>query len=62
MFRVARRTLLLFAAYAAVLAAVVVAGFLGQAIGIWASVVWGVGILTGLAVYGRKRLSQSRAN
>jgi hypothetical protein len=59
--RLARRALLLFAAYAAVLAAVVIAGFLGQAVGIWASVLWGVGILAGLAIYGRKRLSESRS-
>jgi len=58
--RLARRVLLLFAVYATVLAAVVVAGFLGQAVGIWASVLWGMGILTGLAIYGRKRLSRSR--
>ena len=60
MSRLARRVLLLFAVYATVLAAVVVAGFLGQAVGIWASVLWGMGILTGLAIYGRKRLSRSR--
>lgn len=60
MSRLARRALLLFAVYATVLAAVVVAGFLGQAVGIWASILWGVGILAGLAIYGRKRLSQSR--
>jgi hypothetical protein len=58
--RLARRALLLFAAYTTVLAAVVVAGFLGQAVGIWASILWGVGILAGLAIYGRKCLSQSR--
>jgi hypothetical protein len=59
--RLARRALFLFGGYTAVLAAVVVAGFLGQAVGIWASILWGVGILAGLALYGRKRLSQSRA-
>jgi len=57
----ARRAPFLFAAYTAVLAAVVFAGFLGQAVGIWASIFWGVGILGGLASYGRKRLIQSRA-
>lgn len=56
MSRLARRALLLFAAYATVLAAVVVAGFLGQAVGIWASVLWGVGLLAGLALYARRRL------
>lgn len=60
MSRLARRALLLFAAYATVLAAVVVAGFLGQAVGIWASVLWGVGIVAGLAIYWRKRLTQAR--
>jgi hypothetical protein len=59
--KLARRTVLLFAAYTALLAAVVVAGFQGQAVGIWASVLWGLGILAGLAIYGRKRMSQSRA-
>jgi hypothetical protein len=59
--RLARRALLLFAVYTTVLVAVVVAGFLGQAVGIWASILWGAGILAGLAIYGRKRLSQSRA-
>lgn len=61
MSRLARRALLLFAVYTTVLVAVVVAGFLGQAVGIWASILWGAGILAGLAIYGRKRLSQSRA-
>lgn len=55
MSRLARRALMLFAAYATVLAAVVVAGFLGQAIGIWASVLWGAGILAGLGIYARRR-------
>jgi hypothetical protein len=59
--RLARRALFLFGGYTAVLAAVVVAGFLYGALGIWASILWGVGILGGLALYGRKRLSQSRA-
>lgn len=61
MSRLARRALLLFAAYTAILAAVVVAGFLGQRFGIWASILWGWGILAGLAIYARKRLSESRA-
>jgi hypothetical protein len=61
MARLTRRALRLFGGNAAVLAAVVVAGFLGEAVGIWASILWGVAILAGLAIYGRKRLSQSRA-
>ena len=61
MLRLLRRALLLFAAYAAVLAAIVVAGFLGSAIGIWASILWGAGILAGLAIYVRQRLQRSRS-
>lgn len=55
-----RRALLSFSVYAAVLAAVVVAGFLYAALGLWASLLWGAGIVAGLALYGRKRLSRSR--
>jgi hypothetical protein len=40
--RLFRRALLLFGIYAAVLAAVVVEGFLGGALGIWAAILWGV--------------------
>jgi hypothetical protein len=54
-FRLLRRALLLFGAYVALLAAVVVAGFLGGAVGIWASVIWGVGVLAGIVVYARRR-------
>ncbi len=59
--RLARRALLLFIGYVAILAAVVVAGFLGGALGIWASILWGVGIVTGLAVYVRRRLERSES-
>jgi hypothetical protein len=55
----ARRTALLFGAYASLLLAVVIAGFLGSAVGIWASIVWGVVVLAGLGLYVR---SQSRRN
>jgi len=48
-------------AYVALLMAVGFAGFLGAAIGIWASILWGVGVLTGIAIYGRRRLHQSRS-
>jgi hypothetical protein len=57
----ARRALLGFAFYASVPAAVIVAGFLYEALGLWATILWGVIILAGLALYGRKRLSQSDA-
>lgn len=48
MSRLARRALLLLGTYVTVLAAVVVAGFLAGALGIWAAILWGVGILTAL--------------
>lgn len=60
MLRLFRRALLLFGIYTAVIVAVIVAGFLGEALGIWASILWGVGVLAGVAFYGRRRLDQSR--
>jgi len=45
--------------YASVPAAVIVAGFLYGRFGLWATILWGVVILAGLTLYGRKRLSQS---
>jgi hypothetical protein len=60
MGKLLRRALLLFGAYAALLAAVVVAGFLGGAVGIWASILWGAGVLFGIVLYGRRR-STNRA-
>jgi hypothetical protein len=62
LLRLFRKALLLFGIYATVLAAVVVAGFLGSAIGIWASILWGVGILVGLALYARRRIVRQRLN
>ena len=38
--------------YVALLAAVVVAGFLGGVVGIWASILWGVGVLAGSSSMG----------
>ena len=55
MLRLTRRAGLLFLAYTALLLAVVVAGFLGAAVGIWASVLWGVAVLAGIALYMRQR-------
>jgi hypothetical protein len=60
MLRLTRKALLLFGIYASILAAVVVAGFLGQAVGIWAAILWGVGILIGLAIFARQRLQGRR--
>ena len=58
MLRLTRRIALLFGAYASLLLAVVVAGFLGAAVGIWAAVLWGVALLAGLALYVRHRLQR----
>ena len=38
-----------------VLAAVVVAGFFGQALGLWAAILWGCGLLLGIALYFNRR-------
>lgn len=51
--RLAGRALLLFAAYAAVILAVVIAGFIGQQVGIWASVLWGTVVICGVVLYAR---------
>jgi hypothetical protein len=56
MRRLSRKALLVFGIYAAVLAAMIVGGFLAAAVGIWAAVLWGVGILVGLALATRQRL------
>lgn len=45
----------MFGIYAAVLLAVVIAGFIGQAVGIWAAVLWGVVVIAGVVVYGQRR-------
>lgn len=62
MLRLARRAGLLFAAYTGLLLAVIVAGFLAGRFGIWAAILWGAAILTGLALYGRQRLSRPRGD
>jgi FtsH-binding integral membrane protein len=60
MLRLARRAGLLFASYVGLILAIVIAGFLGSAIGIWASIVWGAVILAALALYVRRRLQEQR--
>jgi hypothetical protein len=60
MLRLTRRAALLFGAYASPLLAAVVAGFLGNAVGIWAAILWGAAILVGLALYVRQRHQRSR--
>jgi MFS family permease len=58
--RLAGRALLLFAAYAGVLLAVVIAGFIGQRIGIWASVLWGMVLIGVVALCIRRRRRHPR--
>jgi hypothetical protein len=58
--RLARKALLLFGIYATLLAAVVVAGFLGQAVGIWAAILWGAGIVIGVTLVVRQRIQGRR--
>ncbi len=60
MLRLIRRAGLLFGAYASLLLAVIVAGFLAGRIGTWAAILWGVAILAGLALYGRQRFNRPR--
>jgi fucose permease len=55
MSRPLRKALLLFCFYASILAAVVVAGFLGKTVGVWAAILWGIGIIIGLALVARQR-------
>jgi hypothetical protein len=62
MRRLGGRAVLLFGAYAAVIIALIVAGFLGAAIGIWASVLWGVALVGGLVFYLRQRSRQPQAD
>jgi hypothetical protein len=49
------RTIAVFGIYTAALLAVVIAGFIGQAVGIWAAVLWGVVVIAGVVVYGQRR-------
>jgi hypothetical protein len=55
MLRLTRRAGLLLAAYICLLLAVVAAGFLAAAVGVWAAVLWGAALIAGLALYVRKR-------
>jgi hypothetical protein len=52
-----RRAARHFTGYVAVLAAVVVAGFLGAAVGIWASVLWGVTLIVIIVALVRTRVA-----
>jgi hypothetical protein len=55
MTRLAGRALRLFAAYTALLLVVLVAGFIGQRVGIWASVLWGILVLAAVVLHLRRR-------
>ena len=48
----------LFITYIAVLGAVVVAGFLGQALGLWAAILWGCGLVLTIAAYVKRRAAR----
>lgn len=54
--------MLIFGGYAVLLLAVVIAGFIGHAVGIWASVLWGVVLIGGLVLYGRRRFRQAQVD
>jgi hypothetical protein len=50
-----RRAAQLFGGYVAVIAAVIVAGFLGTKFGIWAAILWGVILVAAVIAYLRQR-------
>lgn len=54
--------MLILGGYAALLLAVVIAGFIGSTVGIWASVLWGAVLIGGLVLYGRRRLRQPQVD
>ncbi|MBA3834098.1 MAG: hypothetical protein H0X34_19855 [Chthoniobacterales bacterium] len=62
MRRLARRAILAFGIYAALLLAVVIAGFIGQAVGIWAAVLWVVVVIAAVVLYVRRRREKAAAS
>jgi hypothetical protein len=54
--------MLVLGGYTALLLAVVIAGFVGNAVGIWASVLWGAVLIGGLVLYGRRRFRQPQVD
>lgn len=46
---------MLLGAYIALLLAVVIAGFIGQRVGIWATILWGAVVIAGVVLYARRR-------
>lgn len=57
MRRLFMRALLLFGTYTALILAVIVAGFLAGAVGIWASVLWGLVLIALVVSLARRRRS-----
>jgi hypothetical protein len=57
MRRLLGRALLLFAAYTGLLLAMVIAGYLSAAIGIWAAALWGIALIAVGAGLVRHRLA-----
>jgi hypothetical protein len=55
MLRLLRRAGWLLLCYVGVIVAVVAAGFFGGKFGIWASVLWGMVVIAGVAVFIRRR-------
>jgi hypothetical protein len=62
MLRLTRRIALLFGAYVGLLLAVVAAGFLAAAIGIWAAILWALALLAALTLYRRQRPQRRSAD
>jgi hypothetical protein len=54
--------MLVFGSYAALSLAVVFAGFIGHAVGIWASLLWGAVLIVGLVLYRWRRLRQPQVD
>jgi len=57
MARISRRAFWLFFVYVAVLAAVVLAGFLAGAVGLWAAPLWGAALLGVVFIRVRQRMA-----
>lgn len=51
----------LFLAYAGVIAATVVVGFLYQAVGLWAAICWGIVVVAGIAYWVSRRMRSQSA-
>jgi hypothetical protein len=55
--RISRRAFWLFLVYIAVLGAVVLAGFLAEAVGFWAALLWGAALLGVAFIWVRQRFA-----